>query len=234
MAEGKRVSKPGMTVLGLLLALGVPLAASQTGLLHAALAHLGPPGSVLAACAREAFFWGVTLLVLLVLTFGEGLKLSDIGWRRPRWTTLLWGVIGFVAIFLVQPLGMFLLHLVGGEMPAGAINRLISVPVWLIALTVLRAGVCEEILFRGYAIERLSALTGSRIIGAIVPALVFMLGHMEAYGIKYLMFLIPVTTVLTVLYVWRRDLWSNIIAHFLTDAVGLATFYMAAHPSHAA
>jgi membrane protease YdiL (CAAX protease family) len=44
------------------------------------------------------------------------------------------------------------------------------------------------------------------------------------------MFLIPVTTILTALYVWRRDLWANMIAHFLTDAVGLTFFFLTQHP----
>ena len=222
----ERAPRPAATALGLFLALGVPLIVMPTGILRAALAQLAPSGGVVLACLREAFFWGLTIAVLLVLRRGEGLKFSDIGWKTPRWTTLLWGFAAFLLIYLAQPLGMFLLRVVGGALPSDAIQKLMNVPLWLLALTVLRAGVCEEVLFRGYAFERLSALTGSRVLGAIVPALVFMIGHMEAYGIKYLMFLIPVTTILTGLYVWRRDLWANIVAHFLTDAVSLTFFFL--------
>lgn len=226
----ERATKPMATAFGLFLALGVPLLVMPTGILRSALIQLAPPGSVALAGLREGFFWGITVLVLLVLRFGEGLNVSSIGWRAPRWTTLLWGVVAFVLIFMAQPLGMLLLRSVGGSMPNEAIHKLMNVPLWLLGLTVLRAGVCEEVLFRGYGIERLTALSGSRIIGAIIPALIFMLGHMEAYGIKYLMFLIPVTTILTALYLWRRDLWSNMLAHFLTDAVGLAFFFVQQHP----
>jgi membrane protease YdiL (CAAX protease family) len=225
-----RAAKPAATALGLLLALGVPLIVMPTGLLRTMLTHLAPTGSVALAELREAFFWGLTILVLVVLRFGEGLKLLDIGWRGPRWTTLLWGVVAFALIYAVQPLGMMLLRSVGGSLPNDAVQRLMSVPFWLLTLTVVRAGVCEEILFRGYGIERLTAFTGSRVIGAVVPALVFMIGHIDTYGIKYVMFLIPVTTVLTGLYLWRRDLWSNMLAHFLTDAVRLALFFSVQRP----
>jgi membrane protease YdiL (CAAX protease family) len=226
----ERASKPAATALGLFLALGVPLIVMPTGLLRSTLTQIAPSGSLAFAGLREIFFWSITIAVLLVLRYGEGLKFSDIGWKRPRWTTLLWGVVGFVVIYAAQPLGVMLLRSVGGAAPTGVIAKLVGVPIWLIGLTVLRAGVCEEILFRGYGIERLTALTGSRTIGILIPALVFMMGHMEAYGIKYLMFLIPVTTILTALYVWRRDLWANILAHFLVDAVGLAFFFVSQHP----
>ena len=225
-----RSSTPRATSLGLFLALGVPLIVMPTGLLRGALTQLAPSGSIALAGLREAFFWSIAILVLLVLRFGEKLSFSTIGWKRPRWTTLLWGFLGFVLIYFAQPLGLFLLRSVGGAMPNDTIQKIMSVPLWLLALTVVRAGVCEEILFRGYGIERLTALTGSRVIGTLGPALVFMIGHMEAYGLKYLMFLIPVTTILTALYVWRRDLWANMLAHFLTDAVGLTFFFLSQHP----
>jgi hypothetical protein len=38
-----------------------------------------------------------------------------------------------------------------------------------------------------------------------------------------------VTTVLTALYTWRRDLWANILTHFLTDAASLTMFVLATH-----
>jgi membrane protease YdiL (CAAX protease family) len=114
-------------------------------------------------------------------------------------------------------------------MPTGAISRIADLPLWLVGLTVLRAGVCEEVLFRGYGIDRFAALTGSRAFAALVTAFVFMLGHAEAYGFAYMLNILPVTAILTGLYLWRRDLWSNIFAHFMTDAVGLTIFILSRH-----
>ena len=217
------------TILGVALALGVPLLGLPTGMLSELARRFGPTGSVEGTLAREGFFWILTALVVLVLVIGERLPPSAIGLKRPRWSTLLWGVAGFVAIYLCEPLGAFLLNSVGGKVPQQTIAGFTALPIWLLFLIVLRAGVCEEILFRGYGIERLTALTGSRIIGAVAPGLIFMVGHMQAFGPRYLLFILPTTVVLTALYLWRRDLIANMIAHFLTDAVGLGAAYAATH-----
>lgn len=225
----ERTKTPVATSLGLLLALGVPTALVPTGILRATLTRLAAPDSIAYAGLRESFFWGLTALVLLVLTLGEKQKLSAIGLGRLTRATFVWGAAALALIFVTQPLGGILMRAVGGALPTGVINRIASLPLWLVGLTVLRAGVCEEVLFRGYGIERLTALTGSRILGAVLPAFIFMLGHAEAYGAAYMLNILPVTTILVALYLWRRDLWSNIFAHFLTDAIGLTIFILSQH-----
>ena len=165
-----------------------------------------------------------------MLTVGERQPLSAIGLKRLGWTSLLWGALGFAVIFVTQPLGRMLVHALGAAASqASAINRIAALPIWLVGLTVLRAGVCEEVLFRGYGIERLTALSGSRLLGAILPALVFMLAHAEAFGASYMLNILPVTTILVALYLWRRDLWSNILAHLLTDGIGLTFIIFGRH-----
>jgi membrane protease YdiL (CAAX protease family) len=226
----ERSKTPLATTLGVALALGVPLALVPTGILRNALSEIAPPQSLAYAGLREAFFWGLTALVLVVLTLGEKQPLGAIGLRRPTLATLLWGLAMLALIFVTQPLGGLLMRAAGGTVNSRAvINGIVSLPLWLVALTVLRAGVCEEVLFRGYGIDRLAALSGSRVLAAIVTALIFMLGHAEAYGAAYMLNILPVTTIVTVFYLWRRDLVSNIIAHFLTDAIGLTIFVLSPH-----
>ena len=219
-SPGRRIA----TLAGVTLALGVPLVLFPTGLIER-LVPLAAEGQM----GRELLMWGLTALVLLVLTLGEGLPLSAIGLKRARWSSLLWGLIGFVAILLCYPLGGFLLKAVGGTMPIGAMQQMAALPVPMLLLILVRAAVTEEILFRGYGIERLTALTGSRAIGTVIPWLVFTLAHMQAWGLTYIVVVAPVAAVLTVLYVWRRDLVANIIAHFLTDAFGISMAYALSH-----
>ena len=88
------------------------------------------------------------------------------------------------------------------------------------AATVIRAGVVEEIIFRGLAIERLAALTGSRAMAAIVSGAAFIAVHISGWGYAQLIVVAFGTVIMTVLYLWRRDLGSNMIAHTLTDFVG--------------
>jgi membrane protease YdiL (CAAX protease family) len=209
------------TILGLALALGLPLLLVPTGLLSGFLSEVAPKDGLVYVLLRESFFWVLTLAVLFVLTIAEGQPLAAIGLGRVRWSTLLWALLGFVAAFLSYPVGAILLKAVGGTMPVATFSRFAGLPLWLLALVVLRAGVCEEILFRGYAISRLTALSGSRVVGAVLPGLAFMALHIEGYGPTYAVFLIPLTTVITIQYVWRRDLWSNILTHLLVDGVAL-------------
>ena len=74
--------------------------------------------------------------------------------------------------------------LVGGALVAltgytgGEVGKTMDkLPTWLIALIVVRAGVVEELCYRGYAIERLHALGLPRSLAAGVPLLIFGVGH---------------------------------------------------------
>ena len=45
-----------------------------------------------------------------------------------------------------------------------------------------RAAVFEEVMFRGFMIERLAEITGSRAVAGIVAAVVFTLAHLGSWG----------------------------------------------------
>lgn len=219
-------SRRTFTALGLALALAVPLGFAATGLCI----RLVPRSTERSLIWGEFFIWALAGLVLLVLLFGERLDLSAVGLERPKWSTLLWGVLGFFAVLAANIVGGTMLRAIGGAPPINTIAKLAgSVPPLILLLFALRAGIVEEFLFRGYAIERLTALTGSRAAGAVVPWLVFTALHAPYWGVSYLIAIAPAGAVLTVLYLWRRDLIANMIAHFLVDASGLAVAYALAH-----
>ncbi len=85
---------------------------------------------------------------------------------------------------------------------------------------VLRAAVVEEILFRGYLIEKVRQLTGSWALAVIVSIAAFTYAHLAFWGAVHLIPVAMAGTVFALLYVWRRDLPSNMLAHFITDAAG--------------
>ena len=47
--------------------------------------------------------------------------------------------------------------------------------------------------------------------------------------VDYVFVLIPITIVITVVYLWRRNLWINILAHFLTDMVPMTFAWAQVH-----
>src|SRR6185312_13574777 len=57
-----------------------------------------------------------------------------------------------------------------------------GVPLSLRADLVLTAGICEEFIYRGFAIEELGALAGSRWLAALVSLIFFTLPHARLYG----------------------------------------------------
>src|SRR5215210_5712755 len=95
-----------------------------------------------------------------------------------------------------------------------AISR--AVPVTI--LTVMRAGIAEEVLYRGFAIERLQALTGSKWIAAGISLALFAGFHFRQ-GLAGVTIAFVLGAVLTAFYLWKRDLIANIFGHFLTDFI---------------
>jgi uncharacterized protein len=176
--------------------------------------------------AREAIVWCYALAILLWLTLAERLPLSSIGVRRPTWKNLLLGVLAAVvmtAILLLEFTVIIpLFHLSTSAIVARQ-QGIMSTPYWYRVLLVLRAAVVEEILFRGYLIEKVRQLSGSTALAVIVSVAVFTYAHLRGWGSVHLIGVAGGGLVLALLYVWRRDLPSNMLAHFLSDAVGFLT-----------
>src|SRR5205823_2213248 len=138
---------------------------------------------------RELFFWGLAALVLLWSLMVEGRGLASIGLRVPDWKTAVFGVLG-AGVILGGAGGALhyltpILHL---EHNAEALQKMLDLPYPARVMLVLRAAVVEEILFRGYAIERLQELTGSRVVAGAVSLAAFTFAHLAYWGWTQLIF----------------------------------------------
>jgi uncharacterized protein len=69
-------------------------------------------------------------------------------------------------------------------------------------------------------IERLAELTRLRWLAALISLTAFTFAHLGGWGWAHLVVAAFGGAVLTGLYLVRRDLASNMVAHFLTDGVG--------------
>lgn len=172
---------------------------------------------------REAIIWGFALAILLWLTSVEHLPLSSIGFRRPTWKSVLFGFLAAIVITVIMTLQFAvvipLLHLSQSAAVAQQ-QAILKTPFWYRILTLLRAAVVEEIIFRGYLIEKIRQVSGSTGLAVAVSVLAFTCAHLRGWGPVHLIPVAAFGLVLALLYVWRRDLPSNILAHFLSDAVG--------------
>jgi membrane protease YdiL (CAAX protease family) len=185
--------------------------------------HWIAPGTDLRSMEiREVVFWAITAALLFHATRIEGLPLSSLGFRRPTIWTVVWGVVcGLLIAALFRIIAVAVLeglHLKGN---LAAARPLLDAPLWFRVLLVLRAAVTEEILYRAYPIERIVALTGSRWRAVLVSVLGFSLAHLEYWGPVQLLLVAPAGFVLALLYLWRRDIGCNMLAHFIADGIGL-------------
>jgi membrane protease YdiL (CAAX protease family) len=96
-----------------------------------------------------------------------------------------------------------------------------SLPTWFKLFAVLTAGVVEETLFRGYALERLAGLLGSVWAAAAITLVVFAVVHWPVWGTGGVLVILCTAGVFTLFYVWQRDLVANVVAHVAVDALGL-------------
>ena len=81
------------------------------------------------------------------------------------------------------------------------------------------AGICEEILFRGYLQRQFAALTKSTAAGLILQGVAFGLAH-GYQGKKYMLIIAVYGCLFGLLVYWRRSLRPGMTAHFVQDTLG--------------
>jgi len=175
-----------------------------------------PPYSFPAAAWRESLNWVCAIVLLLIIRFGERLPFRSVGIGRATIKSSVgWGAI-IAVVCAVLAAGIITLTQYNGGESGAALAKL---PLWLVTVIVLRAGVLEELFYRGYAIERLEALGLNRFWAGTIPLLIFAVAHWTG-GWANIVIALVLGAVLTLFYIWRRDLVANMIGHFMVDFIG--------------
>lgn len=167
------------------------------------------------AILKETLIWASAAALLVIIRRGERLSFRSIGLGTCRWwKSIAWGLV--IAIVSAGVVGG-LAYLTGyGHGPGSAAFE--KLPLWLITLIVLRAGVVEELFYRGYAIERLRMIGLGPFWSVTIPLVIFSLGHWSG-GAANILIAFAAGIILTGFYLWRRDLVANMIGHGLVDFV---------------
>jgi membrane protease YdiL (CAAX protease family) len=197
------------TWVGLFLSLFAMLLVRQS------VSYFWPTLTFTAAIWKETLLWVSAITLLFIICRGERLPLTSIGLGTSRWwKSILWGLVIAVASAAA---GGVLAALTGyGHGPGSAAFE--KLPLWLITLIVLRAGVVEELFYRGYAIERLQAVGLKPAWAAGIPLVIFALGHWTG-GASNILIALVLGAILSVFYLWRRDLVANMIGHGTVDFI---------------
>jgi membrane protease YdiL (CAAX protease family) len=207
------ITRPAATYLGLIIVLLVgPGLATVFRLVE------GDPHSDPQVLIREFLFFALTGLLLWIVKRQEGLPLASIGLHLDRLgRSLLRGLL-LTVIVLVTTIGLYFLLKALGVPIGGNDSNPYQPSLWVLMVILLRAGIVEEIFSRGYAIERLQALTGNKWIAGLVPLVIFSVAHYrQGMGGVIAVFILGGIT--TVFYMKLRDLAANITGHFLGDFV---------------
>jgi membrane protease YdiL (CAAX protease family) len=200
---------------GLVLALALGVLPLSTWLVHGnSVGHL---------LAGDAIVWSCAVIILLWLTLVERLPLSSIGFRRPSWKGILFGILAAIVLTAIQVIQFAVIipmfHLSTAAIMARQ-QAILDTPYWYRVELVLRAAFTEEVLFRGYLIEKVRQLFKSTALAVIVSVAAFTYAHLGPWGPVQLIAVSAGGLVFALLYVWRKDLPSNMLAHFLSDAAG--------------
>ena len=164
-------------------------------------------------------FWVLALSVVLYTRKIEGLPLSTIGWKP---LTLKWILIAVglgILLSLLVPVFSIITSLIFPSPDSGSIAEVsASYPWWILLLSVITAGVTEEILFRGYSLERLVKITGNQWISGLLSLVFFVVVHAGGWNIAHILgVVLPMGVILTGLYFWRRNLIFVIIVHTIIN-----------------
>ena len=208
-----------LAITGVVLALGLPIAMLLIG-------RLGVADGI--SLFRESLWWALALIFLFWAIKVEKITLAALGFKRPTWGTLGWGLLAnLVLTFLIGGCYALLFPALGIKTDPKALGVIASQPVWMIFLLTLRAGFVEELLFRFYPITRLHWLTGNKWIASMIPGVIFIGMHAPSWGLAHLIPVSLAALVLTLLYWKRRDFWCSAFAHFLADFIPFAMAAMA-------
>lgn len=206
-----------MTVFGLLLAMLGPLAIAVTSE-----TPLGSSNRLRVFLFAQAGLAGVVAVVLSLVLVWERNSLSSLGLRSVNVRSIAWGLaLAAFLLYALPPIETRVLRVLRlGGFEEG-LAKLRELPVWSVVLAILLGGAAEEILYRGYAVERIGTLTGNLWLAGAISVIVFAAAHIPMWGRRSALATLIPGAVVTGFYLWQRDLTACIFAHVVTDFVGI-------------
>ena len=166
-----------------------------------------------------AVFWGLGIGMFLYTRYVEQLPLSTIGWKPLSWKGVLLALVLGILLSLLVPLFTLLTSAVFPTTDQGTIIQVTeSYPWWILLLSVFTAGITKEILFRGYALERLVDLTRNKWISGLISLAFFVVIHAIGWNMAHMIgVVLPLGVILTGLYFWKRNLAFVMIVHVVIN-----------------
>jgi len=182
----------------------------------------------------------------LLLLGWLSLWLRRVGWRRvglarpASWPATVIAASAVAIVYNALDIGLVIpaVHRLTGEpLDLAAFSSLqgnTGTLMLMIAASWISAAFPEELLYRGYVLNRLSDVLGRTragwMAGALLTALVFGLAH-HSQGTTGILDNVAAGLLFAALYaVSGRNLWLPILAHGLIDTTSVVLLYLGFHP----
>jgi len=168
---------------------------------------------------RELVILVLVAVLLYIVRRKEQLGWESVGLNRPKLgNTALWILLALLGVAVAITISLGAIHLFGLRFGSADAKSFEALPVWVRVLIFVRAGIAEEIFYRGYALERLPTFIRSRWIVAGLPLVIFATFHYNQ-GAGGVLIAFLTGAVMTAVYLRKRNLWVNMITHFLVDFI---------------
>ncbi|KAB1197635.1 MULTISPECIES: type II CAAX prenyl endopeptidase Rce1 family protein [Haloferax] len=166
--------------------------------------------------------WGVFALLCGYVVLVEGRPLSSLSGRSLDPLSFVAVVGGGLAVLFVASVATapFFDRIGVGDLDGG-LSQLGSLSLRHRLFVALTAGVTEEALFHGYAIERLLEATGNPLLAGGVSFAAFTASHAMGWNRGAVVRIAVPALLTTVIYLLVRDVVALMAIHALNDAAGL-------------
>lgn len=183
-----------------------------------------PSDLVLRNIAAQAMDWAFAILLMVFVLIFEKERLAALGFKSFDLDTLWAGLglggffmLGSVAFLFVWPaLGFETVERPGA--PDDAYPPYFF--FWYAPLALVTAAVAEEIIFRGYALERLLKLKINPVFAVILVQIAFAMYHVKD-GLFSVVNVALVGSLFSIYYAKYRNLTMTIIAHAMVDSLAV-------------
>ncbi len=164
----------------------------------------------------SSIVWNVLAVVPLLayVLIVERRPLASLGLRRPRGKDLEWALILFGIVMAWQ--WVVRTFFPPANDPGTA--TIAALPIVAVIGMIFSSAIFEEILYRGYPIERLTELTGRRWLAFALTIPLFVAPHLVFFGVQWLWTAGVGTIALYVLYARTRNLPACMLLHFCLNA----------------
>lgn len=176
----------------------------------------------------QAFDWFVVVLIWGLIIYGERNKLVSLNIKKPSWETLGigLGLGGFSMLYIF--IHRFVLNKLGTvtnfeqQLENPALSEVGPEFIFVYGIfSLLTAGIAEEIIYRGYATERILKIQKSYWVAFLLPLIAFVLMHYRK-GLDHLLIVLVVGCFMQFYYLKFRNLTINIIGHLFIDLMAYA------------